>query len=73
MSTVSSSKHGHQEKGTEVPREKLVRTLKTYRKLSSTQELEGSSVPAIAFERCGSGTAPARSARGKFPEFGINL
>ena len=40
MSTVSSSKHGHQEKGTEVPREKLVRTLRTYSKLSSTQELE---------------------------------
>src|SRR5205823_14082541 len=62
MSTVSSSKHGHQEKGTELPREKLVRTLKTCSKLSSTGtrgiERSGYRIRAM---RIRNGVCPKRS------------
>jgi hypothetical protein len=40
MSTRTDSRHGHRESGTEVPRDKLVRALKKYSTLRSTQELE---------------------------------
>jgi hypothetical protein len=40
MSTRTNSKHGHREKGTEVPRDKLVQALQTYTNLHTTQSLE---------------------------------
>jgi hypothetical protein len=41
MSTRTDSKHGQRDSGTEVPRDKLVRALRKFSTLRSTQELEG--------------------------------
>jgi hypothetical protein len=50
MSTRSDSKHGHRESGTEVPREKLVRALKKFSTLRSTQELEAAGDLVLTLE-----------------------